>query len=819
MVGVGFGLTGIMLLFLLGCAGSGLGDDPQSASDGEKYLCQALLGPIVGATIDVYRATDISFGTLCTVTTVDDPNIDLSGFMDIPADCVEDDGFYLLVTQGGEDIDPDDDGIRDPIPSRVNGKLHALFTRDQIQTGKAKITAVTEVTYQYTRYLLSAGYGDMEIEEALSQVARIILTADISGDGSIDYLDLAAWHPRLHRSLFRPGLERLNLIAGLILDGFDPHAASLEAIPNITLGVKQDFPEFIQSSWVRTHGDSVVIDGRPHQFQTNQDGSLTYDVDYSAYYHISSFGDYRAMTLTHNNLEITAHLKDIEILEGGNWRIASPPRIEITDIYTGNELSSMELTGDPVGMKIIENHLYLLRDEGDYLEPGGLDVIDLSDPEHPALLTSAALQKGGQEWVFRGNEVTILEEPGGRLQGSAIHVFDVSSAGNLNETFNYILESQDLLSKLRASTKGVLLWNRFDPKSLTLIDRKTAQQQEIDLESEIIDFDLDNSNIYVLTVDFGLRIIDAALGQPRALSPVIQWTLPTGGESIDLIGDELWVLQGFVQHSNVVGMADRESPEIISELFGCSDAIEIDDNHVLVAWASAGMRLYERTFAGWVLERVFDTFSWCLARNDDYAFGASIELIEVDAYTYYAGNGRLDIFDLNPAQFDMPYHQLIFDHDAQFDDIAIEQGHVYLVDAHTDIFQIVDIHIPDQAFSKSIINAGGTDVLIAGQHAYVASLRNGIRLIDISDPVSPQLIHTFPTTDARDLAILHGRLYLADGAGGLKVFDVKDDGTLSYISTALHTEQINAVEADGDWVWVSTDSNLYALHSVIQDVP
>jgi len=354
--GVGVGLTGITLLFLLSCAGSGSGDDSQSASDDETFFCQALLGPIVGATVDVYRATDISFGALCTVTTVDDPDIDLSGFMDIPADCMEDEGFYLLVAQGGEDIDPDDDGIRDPIPSRLNGKLHALFTRDQIQTGKAKITAVTELTYQYTRYLLSAGYGDTEIEEALSQVARIILTADINGDGSIDYLDIAAWHPRLHRSLFRPGLERLNLIAGLVLDGFDPHAASIEAIPNITLGVKQDFPEFSQSSWVRTHGDSVVIDGRPHQFQTNEDGSLRYDVDYSTYYHISSFGDYRAMTLTYNNLEITAHLKEIEILEEGGWRIASPPRIEITEIYTGHVLSSMELTGDPESIPfLVEN--------------------------------------------------------------------------------------------------------------------------------------------------------------------------------------------------------------------------------------------------------------------------------------------------------------------------------------------------------------------------------------------------------------------------------------------------------------------------------
>jgi len=167
LAGFGFGLTGVMLLFLMSCAGSGSGDDPQSAPDREKYSCQAILGPIVGATVELYRATDISLGPLCTVTTTDDPDIDLSGFMDIPADYLRDDGFYLLVAQGGEDIDPDDDGIRDSVPSPVNGKLHALFTREQIQTGQAKITAVTELTYQYTRYLLSAGYGDAELESGV----------------------------------------------------------------------------------------------------------------------------------------------------------------------------------------------------------------------------------------------------------------------------------------------------------------------------------------------------------------------------------------------------------------------------------------------------------------------------------------------------------------------------------------------------------------------------------------------------------------------------------------------------------------------------
>ncbi len=807
---IGFGFMGIMFLFFLSCDGSGSSNDQLPSSDNDHFSVQALLGPIVGATVDVYSTTNLSNGALCQVTTLDDPDIDLAGVMNIPSDCVEDDGFYLLVARGGEDIDPDDDGVRNSVPSKVNGKLHALFTRDQIQAGQVKITAVTELAYQYTSYLLSAGYSEMEIEEALSQVAQVILTQDISGDGGIDYLDLAAWHPRLHSRLFRPGSKRLNLIAGLILDGVDPHTESIETILNITLGVKDDFPEFSQSSWIRTESDLVIIDGSAYHFQEDQAGNLSYEVDFGSY-NIYAFGDYQPTTLIHNNLRIEAHQIDIETIGPGEWEIKSPPFIEITNVYTGAIVSTMELTSEAVGIKVIDNQLYLLRWEGIYSEPGGLDVIDISDPANPVLRASAVLPEGGVRWVFHDSEVTVVE-PGHGL-GDIIHVFDVSSTGMLSETYSYRTNGQMYAWSMRASKNAVLIWDQSHPKSLILIDKTINEQKKIDFESEIIDFDLKDTNIYALTEDFGLRIIELGLAQSLSNHPAVRWALPAGGLTIGLLEDELWVLKGHLG-SSVVSLTDPESPEIVSEVLGGLDPIVLDDNHVL-GCDLGGMKLYERTLTGWKWENVNDSTPWCLERNNEYVFVASSEMVSVEN----GFNARLDILYPDVDKLDVPYHQLIFDHDAQFDDMAIGPDHLFLVDSATDIFQIVDISNPAQAFSQSIIKAGGRKIALFGQHAYVASGQNGIRLINISDPTSPVFNSSIPSSDALYLTISNGRLYLADGSGGLKVFDIMNDGSLSYISTVFLSEQANAVETDGNWVWVATDSELYGLNTIIQDIP
>ncbi len=86
------------------------------------------------------------------------------------------------------------------------------------------------------------------------------------------------------------------------------------------------------------------------------------------------------------------------------------------------------------------------------------------------------------------------------------------------------------------------------------------------------------------------------------------------------------------------------------------------------------------------------------------------------------------------------------------------------------------------AFSASavIIEVGAidtpgeaVDVEVIGNYAYVADNQGGVRVIDISDPESPDEVGSYDSPDAsRALVISGGYAFVADGAGGLRVLDV-----------------------------------------------
>ena len=818
-----FLVVGWLLFLFAGCGGSsGSGDfqtgDNADAAD-EMYSSQALLGPIVGASVAVYFIGDLPSEPLCQISTVDDPDLDIAGSMQIPADCVEREGYYLLVAQGGMDIDPDDDGIRDPEPVPLRGKLHALFTREQIETGQAKVTAVTELAYQYVHYLISAGYGDSEIEAALSQVAELILKGDISGDGSIDHLDLAAWHPRLDSSLFRPGLNRLNLIAGTILDGGESHPEAIETIHNITLGVKADFPEFLFSSWIRTAEDFVAIDGRAYRFWEDQAGGFGYDREADSH-DIGEFGDYQPVEMVYDNIRFKAFEGEVKYGEEAEG-VKTAPRVEISKVRSGELLSTIELPTNVVGMKAMDDRLYLLRDSGWNVEenvnlPGGIDMFDISDPENLALQSFVPMENGGEKWVFHGSEVTVCE-PVFNPVGLVIRTFDVSPMGNLAETFS-CQTSVFSPVKMRASSSAVLLWSRNHPNTLTFIDKKTGDESKIDFESEIIDFDLSGLNIFALTEDLGLRIIEVGGGIPVAQHPAVRSVFPGGVVSTEFINNELWVLSDTLGNCSVLNFLEPESPEIVSSVNGGFHPVSIDNNHVLAA-GFLGMWLYSKDQNQWIGEIVSDSLSWCLGRDEGYVYIASSDIVPTDNNGFYVGNARLDIYPADASQLNMPYSQTSLNHAAQFDDMVVRSENVYLVDYNTDIFEIIDIGNPGQAFSKSILSTGGRRIALHGQYAYIASKTNGIKVVDITDPTSPILASWLDSADAQDLTVSGERLYLADGAGGLKVFDINSDGSLDYISSVLLAGQANAVEANGDWVYVGTDSALYSIRAMSQDIP
>lgn len=68
---------------------------------------------------------------------------------------------------------------------------------------------------------------------------------------------------------------------------------------------------------------------------------------------------------------------------------------------------------------------------------------------------------------------------------------------------------------------------------------------------------------------------------------------------------------------------------------------------------------------------------------------------------------------------------------------------------------------------------------VYGDYLYAACHNNGIRIYTLTNPESPQLVGSLEVgfTDVFDMALSGDTLYVADGAGGLKIVDVSDVST------------------------------------------
>jgi hypothetical protein len=116
---------------------------------------------------------------------------------------------------------------------------------------------------------------------------------------------------------------------------------------------------------------------------------------------------------------------------------------------------------------------------------------------------------------------------------------------------------------------------------------------------------------------------------------------------------------------------------------------------------------------------------------------------------------------------------------------------------------IVDISTPDQPVKLSTYSHIRVcdPVVVQDTLAYV-TLRSGslctgftnqLEIINIKDLSSPQLLHIYPMTNPHGLGIDNHKLFICDGADGLKIYDASDISTIDQNQLA-HYSDINAFD-------------------------
>ncbi|RUM67123.1 MAG: hypothetical protein DSZ05_03225 [Sulfurospirillum sp.] len=163
---------------------------------------QALLGPLAQAHYSVTKLRDQKVIDEGTTTQGDGQDVRTAGVIPVPAKVLNslDQGYYLVTVSGGEDIDKNDDQVWDDTPAQVKGVLHAIVTKDALQSGDYKVNILTQAIYAYLKSKQNLSQlSDDALAKQLNQYAQQLISADINGDGLKDYHDIVQWNPVIDR--------------------------------------------------------------------------------------------------------------------------------------------------------------------------------------------------------------------------------------------------------------------------------------------------------------------------------------------------------------------------------------------------------------------------------------------------------------------------------------------------------------------------------------------------------------------------------------------------------------------------------------------
>jgi len=223
-------------LFLYSCGGSG-GESSGStniqpevpAASTVQVTGRAVLGPLSYANVNVYCSDNLSdavFGGKTSDYNINSYNqTGIFSFSDNNT-C----SFYLVEVNGGNDIDPNDDGIVNTTDIIKNsGKIRAFLTESSF-TGNITVNVLTEIAYRILQSRLDIGYLSVnDLIRDLNTISEKLLSSDITGDNVINSDDLLHFDPLEHNIYFKhaePGKSYEDLLP-------DDNTSSLTFIESI----------------------------------------------------------------------------------------------------------------------------------------------------------------------------------------------------------------------------------------------------------------------------------------------------------------------------------------------------------------------------------------------------------------------------------------------------------------------------------------------------------------------------------------------------------------------------------------------------------
>lgn len=439
--------------------------------------------------------------------------------------------------------------------------------------------------------------------------------------------------------------------------------------------------------------------------------------------------------------------------------------LRIIDITTPGEpveVGSLPVPDSALGLALHGDYLYLAAGSS------GLQVIQVSDPRRPILTgtfdtlgEAHAVAVETRRMEAENTDRTyayVADGPGG------LRVIDVTDpyhpqeigAAQENPAYARDVRLSGEIVLVAAGLDGLRTYSVEDPATPQLLGTYDSPGQAIGLA-------LDGQKVFLADYDWGVRVVD--FSDPRAPVPVGFYDSPLAITDLALREDLAYAVDGR-QGLWVLDVSNPDQPREAGFVFlpGGGSRLVLQGEHALVAGQAEGLQIVD-------LSNPKSPVRLGSVAIPDQA--QDVAARENLAYVS-AGTAGLQIVD-----FSDPRKPVVVggqDTPGEAQGVALAGDYAYLA-AGTGGLQIIKVKDPRAPKRTSVFDKARDirDVAVAESYAYLAGGEDGLLVLDISRPLLPEEVYRLDTPGAASgVTLLNGYAFVADGGGGLTLVDISN---------------------------------------------
>lgn len=596
---------------------------------------------------------------------------------------------------------------------------------------------------------------------------------------------------------------------------------------------------FLSIAWSEENSNitcvSKVLSSMDHTTSVEIEGSYAYVIDeYGGLIIFDTTTPEAPIYL--NFLNPPSHPSEIAV--AGDYAYIADPSVglivvDISDPTNPIEVGCCNVEECALDVQVLGGYAYVIVDKGP------VEVIDISDPSNPQIIGNIS------SWNYCflkiiGNYAYVGEHEG-------LQIYDMTNS--TNPQLLGVVENISVISDISVvgNTVYVLSYN----SGMYVIDQSTITAPvvigSVSIDGNLKGLEIKNNHVYIVKDNSEQNLVTVDITNPTNPQLVNNSDLPR--EAYDIcIKDNCAYIADTAAGLMVVNIAIPTAPEEIYSynIPGNTDDIALKGDYIYVANGYGNLRIYNKEDVNSVQEvgiytspnesgvnfvKVVDNYAYLVSSIDESFSIVDItnplQPTELGTYVLEGMVNDLGITGNHAVVYDNPYISSIdISNPAQIQltsrcdapqyitAIAVDGNYVYIVIWEGTISKMLVYNIVDPSAIQLVgtynFAGNGKDITVCGGYAYIADCRNGLLVVDVSNPSYLQLVSSYTTYNEYEptlVTVANNYAYIGLFDKGFMVIDISNPLELRKVGYYKASGTVKNIVVQGNYAYVSTNSS------------